>query len=385
METGIYLDNAATTFPKPEVVYRAVDHYLRCCGGSPSRASHRKAREADTVVLQARQALARLFGIRDSTRLIFTCNSTESLNLAVQGALRERDHVVVTDLEHNALVRPLWRLRESRGVRVTIVPSGPEGFVDPRLVEEAVTSDTRMICCVHANNVLGTIQPVEEIGRVARRCEVAFLVDASQGAGVLPIDVEAMGIDLLAFTGHKGLLGPPGTGGLYVREGVVVQPLKHGGTGISSEELDPPDVMPEGYEPGTFNSAGLAGLLAGVRFIEETGVDRIHARERELNARFMDRVRGLRGVRLYGPPDAERKVGITLLNVEGLEAADVARLLDRKFGVMVRAGLHCSALSHRKLGTEHKGAVRFSFGYFTTLDQVEAAVDALCRIVDAVH
>lgn len=382
---AVYLDNAATSFPKPESVYDAVNHYFRYCGGSPGRGSHRKARQGEAVVMETRNALAQLFHIQDPTRVILTSNSTESLNLVLRGVLRPHDHVVISDLEHNAVVRPLWKLRESLGIRVSIVESDHEGFINPASVENKMTEQTRLVCCVHANNVLGTIQPVAEIGRIARAHGSLFLVDASQSAGALPIDVEDMNVDLLAFTGHKGLLGPPGTGGLFVREGVRVEPLKRGGTGVLSETLEPPDVMPDGYEAGTFNTLGLAGLNAGVAFIQQTGVEQIRAHEAALNARFMDQVRSIPGVRLYGPLDARRKVGITLLNLDPLDPADVGRILDRRYSVMVRAGLHCSALSHRKLGTEGHGAVRFSFGYFATTAEVDQSVQALQEIARAAH
>ncbi len=381
--SAVYLDNAATSFPKPESVYQAVHDYLRHCGGSPGRGSHRKARQGETVVVETRKALAALLHVKDVSRLIFTCNATESLNLVLRGVLRANDHVVITDLEHNAVVRPLWNLRHSLGIRVSIVESDGEGFIDPQRVARALTDHTRLVCCVHANNVLGTIQPVAEIGRIAREHGSLLLVDASQSAGALPVDVDAMNVDLLAFTGHKGLLGPPGTGGLFVRAGVDVEPLKRGGTGVSSEAPEPPDVMPDGYEAGTYNTPGLAGLQAGVSFIQQTGVDQIRAHEVALNSRFMELVQAIPGVRLYGPRDARRKVGITLLNLDPLEAADVGRILDRRYSVMGRAGLHCAALSHRKLGTEGRGAVRFSFGYFTTEAEVDRAVEALREIAHA--
>ena len=381
--SAVYLDNAATSYPKPEAVYLAVDRYLRECGGSPGRASHRKAREADAVVLDTRTRVATLFGVGDPARIVFTCNATESLNLAIRGVLRPGDHVLLTDLEHNAVVRPLWKLKDSLGVRLTVVESDPDGFIDPARVGAAIRPETRLVCCVHASNVLGTVQPVGEIGAIARSRGVLFLVDASQSAGVVPLEVERMGIDLLAFTGHKGLLGPAGTGGLYVREGVHVEPLKHGGTGAHSESLEPPDAMPEGYEPGTLNSPGLAGLAAGVKFVLETGVEAIRAREIELTRRLLEGLWELPGVRLYGPSTPERKVGITLFNFEALDPADVGRILDRRFGVMVRSGLHCSALSHQKLGTRERGAVRFSFGCFTTPADVDRAVEALREIARA--
>lgn len=379
---AIYFDNAATSYPKPECVYRAVDLYLRECGGSPGRASHQKAREADQTVLDARSCVASLLHAPAPSCIVFTCNSTESINLAIHGALRPGDHVVISDLEHNAVVRPLWKLREG-GVEVAVVESDVDGFVDPARMREAMTPRTRLVCCVHANNVLGTIQPVAEIGRIARDRGALLLVDASQSAGLLPIDVEAMGVDLLAFTGHKGLLGPPGTGGLYVREGVRLEPLKQGGTGVYSESLEPPDVMPESYEVGTFNTPGLAGLAAGVCYVLEKGVERIRAHEVELNRSFVERARAIPGLRLYGPADLERKTGISLLNFEALDPADVGRILDRRFSVMVRTGLHCSALSHRKLGTQERGAVRFSFGCFTTPAEVDVAVEALREIARA--
>ena len=388
MATGelppVYLDNAATTFPKPEAVYQAVDQYLRGCGGSPGRGSHRKAREAEEVVVGARRTVAELFGVRDPARIVFTTNATESINLAIHGALDRGDHVVVTDLEHNAVMRPLEHLRESLGVEVTVVPSGPEGIIDPAAIAAAITGRTRLIGCVHANNVLGTIQPVAEVGAIARARGVPFLIDASQSAGVLQIDVEALNVDFLAFTGHKGLYGPQGTGGLYIREGARIEPLKYGGTGIASESLDPPRVVPEGYEPGTFNTPGLAGLKAGVEFVSGLGVERIRAHEVELNRAFVEQASAIPGLRLYGPADSGCKVGITVLNFEALDPADVGRLLDRRFGIMVRTGLQCAALTHRKLGTEQRGAVRFAFGYFSTLADGNRAAAALREISNSI-
>jgi cysteine desulfurase family protein len=379
----IYLDHAATSFPKPLDVREAVSNYMGACGGSPGRGSHTKARQAQDLVHETRDALARFFGAPDPSRLVFTSNATEALNLAIHGVLRPGDEILLTDLEHNAVARPAWKFRESFGVSVTVVESGPDGVVDPARIAASTSPRTRLICCPHVNNVLGTIQPVAEIGRLARERGVLFLVDASQSAGVLPIDVVAMNIDLLAFTGHKSLLGPPGTGGLYVREGLTLEPLKLGGTGIASESLEPPDLMPEAYEAGTLNAPGLAGLLAGVRFVRMLGLDRILEHEQMLNARFLSQVRSLPGLRLYCPDNPAATVGITLLSLDTLDPADVGSLLDRRYSIMVRTGLQCSALTHRKLGTERRGAVRVSCGWMTQPSEIDAAASALAEIAAA--
>jgi len=381
----VYLDHGATSFPKPECVHQAIESFMRECGGSPGRGSHRKAREADAVVLETRRALAALLGVTNPERIVLTGNATESLNLAILGFVKPGDHVVLTDLEHNAVARPLWKLQSSRGVEISVVQSNHEGFVDPVAVAAAIRRETRLICCTHVNNVLGTIQPIADIADVASRREIPVLVDASQSAGLVRIDVEAMGVDLLAFTGHKALLGPPGTGGLYVREGLSIEPLKFGGTGVRSENLVQPDSMPEGYEAGTANASGIAGLGAAVNYVAARGVESIRAHEVCLNELFMESLSAIPGATVYGPSSAAGKVGITSLNLEGLDPIEVGRLLDRRFGVLVRAGLHCSALTHTKLRTQNRGAMRFSFGYSSTQDEVECALDALHQITATIY
>lgn len=382
---SIYLDHGATSFPKPECVYQAIERFMRECGGSPGRGSHRKAREADAVVLETRRALAELLGVKNPEHIVLTSNATESLNLAIRGLVKPGDHVVLTDLEHNAVARPLWRLATTQGVRVSVVVSSSEGFVDPAAVAQAVERETRLICCTHANNVLGTIQPIEDIAEVASRRRVPLLVDASQSAGAVPIDVEAMGIDMIAFTGHKSLLGPPGTGGIYIRDGLCIEPLKFGGTGVHSEELVQPDSMPAGYEAGTANAFGIAGLRASVGYVLSRGVESIRAHELSLNELFMESVRAIPGATVYGPGTTDLKVGITSLNLEGLDPIDVGRLLDRRFGILARAGLHCSALTHTKLRTQNRGALRFSFGYCSTPEDVACALDALNQIEATIY
>ncbi len=381
----VYLDNSATTFPKPECVYQAVDRFMRNCGGSPGRASHRKSQEADKTVVKTRQALARLFKISDPSRIVFTCNCTESINLAVKGILQPGDHIVITDLEHNAVLRPLWKLGKTMGIDISIVETTIDGFLDPSKVWSAINKRTRLICAVYANNVLGTILPIGDLAEIANKSHIPLLVDASQAAGVIPTNVDAMNISLFAFTGHKGLLGPQGTGGLFIREGIEVHALKQGGTGIGSESPEQPEMSPEGYEPGTPNAVGIAGLGAAVEFIEMTGIEKIRSHEISLNTHFIEAIQEIKGIRIFGPNDPEKKVGITLVNFEALDPGDVGKILDKKFGIMVRSGLHCSALTHRKLGTERKGAVRFSFGYFNTKEDVDYAIEAIKEISNAIY
>lgn len=381
----IYLDNSATTFPKPDAVSQAVENFIQNGGGSPGRGSHRKAREADEIVLQARKSLAHLFSVSNPSRITFSSNCTESLNLAIKGIVQPGQHVIVTDLEHNAVSRPLWALKERSGVQISVVETAANGILEPSAIERAIQSNTVLICCVHANNVMGTILPIVEIAQIAQERHVYFLVDAAQSGGVLPLEVEEMGVDLLAFTGHKGLFGPQGTGGLYIKEGVNVQPLKEGGTGIRSESLEQPVLTPEGYEAGTLNAPGLAGLKEGVDFVLKEGANKIRSHEAFLNSQFTQYLRSIDGVQIYGPDDPERKVAITSINLQGLDAVHVGELLDRKFGIMVRTGLQCSALTHQKLKTDRRGVVRFSFGYFNTLDDVSYTADAIRQIAKALH
>lgn len=377
----IYLDNAATSWPKPESVYQAVDRFNREVGAGPGRGSHRKTVEAGLLVLETRNRLARLFQIRDSSRIVFTLNVTHAVNLALKGILEPGDHVVTSSMEHNAVARPLAAL-EKRGVAVTRVQCAPDGSLDPAAVERAITPATRMICLTHASNLTGTIMPVEEVGRLARERGLLFLVDAAQTAGVVPIAVEEMGIDLLAFTGHKGLMGPQGTGGLYIRPGVEVRPLVEGGTGSLSEKLEQPGFLPDRFESGTPNTPGLVGLGAGVEYVLETGLDRIRRHEQELTGRLLSGLREIKGVTLYGPGDVDRMTAVISFNLEGLECGELSYLLDQEYGIISRSGLHCAPLAHQTIGTLERGTCRLSPGWFNTLEEMEAvirAVDGLAR------
>lgn len=382
--TEIYLDNAATSFPKPESVYQAIEKFMRQGGGSPSRGSYQKAQESERIFVRLRTKLAQLLGVSDPSSLIFTPNSTDALNLAVKGYLRDGDHVVVTDLEHNALLRPLWRMRQTRGIEWTVVKSNSRGEVSADEMIRAITPKTRLVACVHASNVLGTLQPVQEIARRTRELGIAFLVDGSQTAGAYPLNIDEMGIDMFAFTGHKSLLGPTGTGGLVIRSGIDLEPLREGGTGSQSESLEQPMTRPEKYESGTPNMFGLAGLLAGVEYLQATGVENIRKHEVNLNRILMEKLKSIDGVVVLGP-EAEAKVAITSISFNALDTAEVGQMLGKKFGIMVRTGLHCSPLIHESMGTKGQGTVRFSVGWATTEQEVELAAKAVKEIAQAVY
>ena len=384
----IYLDNAATSWPKPETVYQAVDAFNRRLGASPGRGSHSRTLEAGLLLLSTRQALGRLFNVADCSRIIFTANATESLNLALKGILSPGDHVITSSMEHNAAARPLHALERS-GVFLTIVPCAPDGGLDPQDIENAIQVNTRLICLLHASNLTGTIMPIAEVGAIACRHGVLFLVDAAQTAGILPIDVMQQQIDLLAFTGHKGLFGPQGTGGLYIGPGLDVRPLKEGGTGSLSEQLDQPDFLPDKYESGTPNTPGIAGLGAGVQFVMETGLEQIRRHEQQLSQMLIDGLREIGAapagghpggaVTVYGHQDSSRRLAVVSFNVEGMDCGEVSFALDQE-GIVARSGLHCAPLAHRTIGTGRRGACRFSPGFFNTPGEIEQAIRAVHSI-----
>jgi cysteine desulfurase family protein len=378
----IYLDNAATSFPKPESVYRAADHALRNLGGSPGRGSHRMALDAGRQLLDTRESVAEVFGIRNSARVVFTANATEAINLALFGLLNPGDRVVTSTMEHNAVVRPLHAL-QARGVQVVKVPPGPDGRLHPANVREAVMDDlqaTRMVVLTHASNVSGSIQPVEDLGPWCRNQGVLLLVDAAQTAGYLPIDVESMGIDLLAAPGHKHLMGPPGCGLLYVREGLQPAPLIYGGSGADSSSPLAPEHLPERLESGTANLPALAGLHAGITFLRETGLHNVRRHKTELLAHLLDGLRSLPGIRLYGPSDPAMLAGVLSFNLAGRDPAEIAYWLDTEHAICVRAGLHCAPDAHRSLGTFPRGTLRVSPGYFSRHEDLQVLLHTLSAL-----
>jgi cysteine desulfurase/selenocysteine lyase len=378
----IYLDNAATSWPKPPGVAEAVLHYMQNVGANPGRSGHQLAVEAGRIVYDTREALAQLFNVADPLRIVFTANATEAINLVLQGYLRPGDHVVTTSMEHNAVMRPLRHL-QSTGVELTVVPCSAQGMLDPVEMEKAIRPDTVLMVVNHASNVVGTLLPVAEVGALAERRGLPLLVDAAQTAGAYPVDMRNMKIDLLAFTGHKGLLGAQGTGGLCIGERVDLsrlQPLTRGGTGSRSESEEQPDFLPDRYESGTVNGMGLAGLGAGVRFVLETGVERIRAHEQQLTEQLLAGLRCTPGVRIYGTGDAEKQTATVSFNVEGIEPSDVALHLDEEYGIMCRPGLHCAPSAHRTIGTFPRGTVRFGLSYLNTMEQVDVAVEAVGQL-----
>ncbi len=376
----IYLDNAATSWPKPESVYQTMDSFLREKGANPGRSGHAMAVAAERVIEETRILAAHLLGVPDETDIVFTSNCTDSLNLALKGLLHPGDHVVTDSIGHNSLVRPLRRL-ERDGVLVTRVPPSPAtGSVSPADVEAAIRPATRLIAVTHASNVSGVVQPIDEIGEVARKHGVAFLVDAAQSAGVLPIDVRAANVDLLALSGHKGPLGPPGTGVLYVSKRVELEPLKEGGTGTVSESEEQPLDRPSRYESGTPNTVGIAGLGAGLKHVLAKGVETIGRHERELAVRLLEGLATNPKVTVFGPSAAADRIGVVSFRIDGWSPGEVGAVLDQAFDIKIRTGLHCAPAAHKTLGTFPQGTVRASVGCFNTLDDIDALLDAVGRI-----
>jgi cysteine desulfurase family protein len=382
----IYLDHAATSFPKPESVYRGMEAFARAAGANPGRGGHRRALEAEAMIDDTRRLLARIFGCGRPERIVLGHNATDGLNMAIRGVLRPGDHAITTVLEHNSVSRPLNRLEREGVITLTRLPATAGHLVDPDAVRAALTPKTRLVAVTHASNVTGTIQPVGEIGRLVRAHGALFLVDAAQSAGVVPIDVERDGIDLLAFTGHKGLLGPTGTGGLLVGERAEVRPWREGGTGGDSTRPVQPEEFPHRLEGGTPNVFGIAGLREGVRHLLERGIETILPHERALLAAFAG---GLKDPARYAWYGADRavldgggapRVGLLGLNAPGFAPAEFAAVLDEQFDIAVRPGLHCAPYAHRHLGTFPQGTVRLSVGPQTTAEDMRRAAAAFDEV-----
>lgn len=380
----MYLDNAATSYPKPEKVYQAVLHAMRDVGASPGRGGYRRSLEAGRVLFQARETAARFFSVSDSSRIIFTQNATGALNLALQGTLAPGDHVVTTSMEHNSLLRPLYALR-NKGVELSIVPAGADGVVSVEEMRRAMRVNTRMIAVSHVSNVCGAVQPIMALAELSREAGALFLVDAAQSAGYLPIDVERLSIDLLAVPGHKGLLGPGGTGLLYAAPHVMLTSVIQGGTGTHSTAEEQPQVMPDGFESGTHNLPGIAGLQAGIEFILEQGLPAVHRHEHELLCQAEQALRDISGVTIYGPVDPSGRCSVLSFTVAGVDPAVLAAELDHGFDIAVRAGLHCAPLAHRTLGTLPGGTIRISPGWFTTSEEIAFFSDAVVQCINKIR
>jgi cysteine desulfurase/selenocysteine lyase len=399
----IYFDNAATSWPKPPGVAEAMVYFMEAVGANPGRAAHRRAVESGRIVYGAREAVAELFHAPDPLRVVFGKNATEALNLALQGLLRPGDHVVTSSMEHNSMMRPL-RALEHGGIQVTVMECSPQGVLDPADVEAAIRPNTKLVALNHASNVVGTLLPLAEVGTICREHDVLLLVDAAQTGGAYPIDVQADGIDLLAFTGHKSLGGPMGTGGLILGERVdetQIIPLTRGGTGSHSEHEVQPEFLPDMFESGTLNAVGLAGLEVGVRWVLERGVAAIRAHEEALTHALIEGLRAIPsagfaehpersertgqrpGVIVYGTLDPELQTATISFSVAGMAPSRVGLQLDEEYGIMCRVGLHCAPAAHKTIGTFPDGAVRFGLSAFNTMDEIEIALAALGKLAKA--
>ncbi|MFX4260805.1 aminotransferase class V-fold PLP-dependent enzyme [Pelotomaculum propionicicum] len=375
----IYFDSAATSWPKPPQVWQAMEHCIKFVGANPGRSGHQMAVKAGRLVDEARELLSLLFNIANPDRIVFTLNATESLNLAIKGLLKPGDHVVTSSMEHNSVTRPLHVL-QGKGVDVSKVACSGDGGIKVADIENAFKPNTAAIVITHASNVTGTLMPVAEIGRLAKRKKLKFIVDAAQTVGVFNIDVPFMNIDLLAFPGHKGLFGPTGTGGLYISEGLELTTLKEGGTGSMSHIPGQPDVLPERYESGTLNSVGISGLAAGLKFIRDEGSEKIRQHEMGLTGRFLKGAEKIKGLKVYGPAELYERAPVVSFSLEGKNSGQVGTVLDQQYNIACRAGLHCAPDAHRTLGTFEKKLVRFSFSYFNKEEEVDFAIRSLAEI-----
>lgn len=375
----IYLDNAATTWPKPEIVYQTHDNILRNAGNA-GRGVNQASLAASRQLLYTRKSLARLFNIEKSERVIFAQNVTEALNTGLQGLLKCGDHVLISSIEHNSVMRPLESLKQ-HGVEYSVVPCAKDGTLDVNTLRTYLKAETKLLCFTHASNVLGTILPLKQIGQFARENNLLFMVDSAQTAGIIPIDVQEMNIDFLAFTGHKALLGPPGTGGYYLREGLSIKPLIYGGTGIHSAALEQPKVWPEGMESGTRNVPGIAALGAGVEYILNEGINKLRQHELDLTKLLIELLKKIEGVEILGPQMPEKRTGLVACTFSGLSPDNICSQLDRQYGIVTRSGLHCAPFAHKTAGTEKDGALRISLGIFNTTDEIKTLYQALAEIL----
>lgn len=376
----IYFDNAATTLHKPRSVIDAVVHAMTTAGNA-ARGAHAGSLAASRTVYDARVKIAQFFHCSRADHVVFTANSTEALNIAINGTLEKEDHIISTDLEHNSVLRPLYYL-EKQGAALSFAHADRKGCIDYAEFETLIRPDTKAIVCTHASNLTGNVLDLERIGAIAKAHQLLFIVDASQSAGCLDIDMEQMQIDILCFTGHKGLMGPQGTGGLCIREGVEIRPFKRGGSGIHSYDREQPASYPTRLEAGTLNSHGIAGLSAAIDYIRETGISAIREKEQALLWHFYESIRGIPGVQIYGDFSTRERAAILSINIEGYDSATVSDILSEEYDIATRSGAHCAPRMHQALGTVETGAVRFSFSWFNTLEEVDTAIEAIREIAE---
>ncbi|RXT08888.1 aminotransferase class V-fold PLP-dependent enzyme [Ammoniphilus sp. CFH 90114] len=377
-----YLDNAASTWPKPTAVKQKMVECLEEYAANPGRGGHQLALRASKELFYTRAKIAKLFHVKNPNDIVFTLNATAALNLGIRGLLKPGDHVITTTLEHNSVRRPLEFLKKEIGVEISYVKPNSEYIFELESFRKEFRFNTALVVVSHASNLIGALAPVEEIGRLCKEKGVPFMVDASQSAGVFPIDVEKMNIQLLAFPGHKGLYGPQGTGGLYIHPELEISPIMVGGTGSHSEAIEQPLTRPDRYESGTQNTVGIVGLGAGVDFVLQTGVDQIREKEFSLTYELMSRLEQLEGVTLYGQSKEVERAAVVAFSIDGLDASEAAFILDHEYGIAVRSGYHCTPLGHETIGTLDQGVVRASFGYFNKMDDVKVLVKAIQEIME---
>lgn len=384
MDEFIFLDNGATSYPKPEEVYTFMDQFYRKFGVNPGRSGYDLCMETGELVEETRKMMTEFINGKDPNRLCFTYNSTDALNLIINGMLDEGDHAVTTTIEHNSVLRPLYHLYKFKGAELDHIPFDSKGFVDPDDFPKKFKKNTKLVIVNHVSNVIGTIQPIKEIGKYCKERGIPFVIDSSQSAGKIPIDIEEMNVDVVAFTGHKSLLGPTGIGGLYVREGIEIQHTRAGGTGVRSAVKTHLYEYPYRLEYGTMNTLGVAGLHAGLKWIQKQGQDNIHENEMKLTAILRDGLKDAEGVTLYCQDDLQDHISIFLFNVDGFEALNTGTILDVDYNIACRTGLHCAPLAHEQLGTAKiHGAVRFGIGPFNTEEHIKTAIEAVKEIAQS--
>ena len=374
---GIYLDNAATSFPKPKEVATAVYDFMVNNGTSSGRGSYKKAMQSDYIVYECRKLIGKLFNFDNPKKVVFTSNVTDSLNIAMRGILKENDHVITSSLEHNAVWRCLKTLERDINIKIDTVECSKDGITNSQDIKKYIKKDTALIVFTQASNVLGTIQPIREIGAIAREHNIPFLVDSAQSAGAMKIDVKEDNIDILAFTGHKSLLGPMGTGGLIINTDIDIKPLKAGGTGGDSAYEYQPDYYPNHLETGTSNVSGIAGLREAIKFLNKEGIENIHNKEKELTKYALEKLETVKDIEIYGPRDCEKMLSVISFNIKDKRPEDVGSILDQKYDIMLRAGLHCAPTAHSVIGTKERGTLRIGLGYFNEKEDIDKLVEAL--------
>lgn len=381
----IYFDNGATSWPKPESVYKAAEQYLRSGGANPGRSGHARSLAAERLLYETRERAGIFLGAKKPEEIVFTLNATDALNMAIKGILEPGDHVLCSPFEHNSVLRPLNSLKKSGLITTTMLPAKQGDMVEAGDFDLAIRPETKLLVCTHASNITGRVMPVSEIAEVAASRGVLFLLDAAQTAGVLPLDLKETSVHMAAFTGHKSLLGPPGVGMLYLREGINIKPWREGGTGSRSDEENQPDFMPDYLEAGTMNGPGIAGLHEGLKYIDSTGLEAIREHELKLCQRLLDGLEQIRGIKVFRATVPEHYVAVVSFVLEGLDSGELGFILEEGYGILCRTGLHCAPQAHRAIDTFPGGTVRFSLGYFNTEQEVDHALQALNEIAARLH